>query len=160
MSKFDQHTIKAFTRRYAASMSLPKVRRVEFEELQFTKDLKNVKVVDVFNIAYIPPHSDLLIWRSRLRNMGKDHNAYIASDHGNFVLENVEYAIKLHDAKSISDCVFQETSWFQNPPKRPHSVSQYPSQDLLERFQDVISNTPSSNFIENLFMKPCELAGF
>ena len=61
MSKFDQHTIKVFTRRYAASMSLPKVRRVEFEELKFTKDLKNVKVVDVFSSAYIPPHSDLLI---------------------------------------------------------------------------------------------------
>lgn len=159
MPKFDPFTINGYTRREAALMSFPKVKRIDMEELKFTEDLTSLNVVDIFSSTYLPPHSDLLVWRSRLRSIDKDRNAYIASDHGNFLLDTVDNAIKLHNAKTIRDCVDQETIWFRNPPKRPHSVSEYPKESLLDRFQDLTLNTPSNRFIGNLSMKPGELAG-
>ena len=114
--------------------------------------------VDPFNVGYLPPLSDLLIWRAHLGSFGQDQKPYIATNHGNFDLEAVQNAIKLHDAKSIKECVFQETSWFQSPPKRPMSVSEYPTNILLDRYQHLILNTPHNIFVENLSMKPGELA--
>ena len=115
-------------------------------------------IVDPFNVGYLPPLSDLLIWRAHLGSFGHDQKPYIATNYGNFDLEAVRNAILLHDAKSIKECVFQETSWFQNPPNRPMSVSEYPTNILLDRYQHLILNTPHNMFVENLSMKPGELA--
>ena len=117
MSKFDSLTINGYRRRHAAPASLPKVKRVEAEELKFLDEWQSLKPLDPFIACYLPPHSDLLIWRSRLRDIDQDIHPYIESDHGNFVLDTVEQAIKLHDAKAVRDCVSQEILWFDQPPK-------------------------------------------
>ena len=158
MSKFDALTINGYTRRYAASVSLPKVKRVETEELKFSDDWQSLKLFDPFSARYLPPHSDLLIWRSRLRDIDQDVHPFIHSDHGNFVLDTVEQAIKLHDAKAVRECVSQEIQWFRHPPKRPQSVAIHPSQTSLETFQHLVSDTPLNSFVRNLSMKPGELA--
>ena len=62
MSKFDSLTINGYTRRHAASASLPKVKRVEAEELKFSDEWQSLKLFYPFNAHYLPPHSDLLIW--------------------------------------------------------------------------------------------------
>ena len=97
-------------------------------KIEFQQSWQTIKYVDVFNAKYLPPHSDLLLWRSRLGDTSSDTGSpYVHSDHDNFSPSGVEDAIKLLDAKAIRDCVGQEVNWFRNAPKLPRSAPEHPS---------------------------------
>ena len=121
MSKFDAYTIINYTCKYASFQTLPKVKSVECDEVKFSQNWRSMTFTDPFDCHYLPPHSDLLLWRSRLRDLDSDIHPYISSNHGNFNLDTVEQAIRLHDAKSVRDCYVQELNWFANRAKLPRT---------------------------------------
>ena len=159
MSRFDALSITGYSRRNAFLRRLPKVKRVSDEELKFVKDLSTINVFDIFEQNYIPPESDLLNWRCRLRHMAAMalEKPVVTTDHGTFTLEIVEDAIKLHKAKVIHKCVSQETNWFNTLAMIPHSIAEPPSPNSLKNFKNIIYNTPH-NEMTDLGMTPDELS--
>ena len=133
------------------------MKAVEYEEIRNEENWQTIKYVDVFNKQYLPSHSNLLGWRALLVN-SPDVQPYIHTDHGNFSLSGTEDAIKLHDAKSIRDCVGQEVNWFRFPPKVPRSVSQHPSESSISKFKSMIFDIPNNLFVDGLSMTPDELS--
>lgn len=157
MSKFDALSITSYTRKFAFSQKFPKVKRVDTQEIRSEEDWQTINYVDVFTKRYLPPHSDLLAWRSRLSEIA-GAQPYIHTDHGNFSRSGIDDAINLHNAKYIRDCVGQELNWFRFPPKLPRSVSKHSSETSIAKFKSMIFDTPNTQFVDGLSMTPDELS--
>ena len=112
MSKFDENSIASFTRKETCGKFLPKVRATNVLDIGYTDG--TVAKVDVFNLNIIPPHSDLLLWRSRLSHLVTlaVEEPIVRTDLGNFDLHAVRATIKIHDAKATQTRVKQEIDWF------------------------------------------------
>ena len=117
-------------------------------------------IINIFEADVIPPETDLLQWRNRLRYMGKLalETPIVASDHGNFTFETVESALKLIKAKGIQESVMQEINCFQISGLQPHSVSEYPTSSSIKQFQRLIMDFPHNHKLPSIGITSDELS--
>ena len=159
MQKFDSLSINSYTRKFAFSKLFPKIRQVNENEIRFDESWATINYIDVFSAKFLPPLSDLLMWRSRLSDSVTETingKPYVHSDVGKFSQSGIEDAIKILNAKSIRDCVGQEVNWFRHPPKLPRSVGRHPSASSIEKFKAMIFDQPLDKFVGELSMTPEE----
>ena len=157
----NQTSINGYTRRFVYSISrkLPKVKRVTSQRITYVKQIPS-DVVNIFESDVIPPETDLLQWRNRLRNMGNLalETPIVESDHGTFTFETVESALQLIKAKGVQESAMQEIHWFQTSELQPQSISQYPTTASIKQFQKLIMDFPHKQELPSIGITLDELS--
>ncbi|XP_065659392.1 uncharacterized protein LOC136083711 [Hydra vulgaris] len=115
---------------------------------------------DVFSLKSLPPKHQLMKWSTELsmRNNIASGIHYIECNLGKFMYESVQHLIALHRVQEMKLAVDQELTWFNSPKLVPKSISIFPSQNLIEKFKEVLLRRPANKEISEYVMNPNTLA--
>ena len=121
------------------------------------------KVNDPCSDDYIPTMSCLLRWQSELRNtsmaIGKfSCEFWLAGEQCRYDLEAILIAQKLHKAREIKQAVEKELTYLFSPRMKPVSITKDIDYNALEKFIELIHNTPYLPKLGSFDMLPEELA--
>ena len=105
------------------------------------------KVNDPCSDDYIPTMSCLLRWQSELQNtsmaIGKfSCEFWLAGEQCRYDLEAILIAQKLHKAREIKQAVEKELTYLFSPRMKPVSITKDIDYNALEKFIELIHNTP------------------
>ncbi|XP_065651622.1 uncharacterized protein LOC136079588 [Hydra vulgaris] len=115
---------------------------------------------DVFSLKSLPPKHQLMKWSTELsmRNNIASGIHYIECNLGKFMYKSVQHLIALHRVQEMKLAVDQELTWFNSPKLVPKSISIFPSQNLIEKFKEVLFRRPANKEISEYGMNPNTLA--
>ena len=121
------------------------------------------KVNDPCSDDYIPTMSCLLRWQSELQNtsmaIGKfSCEFWLAGEQCRYDLEAILIAQKLHKAREIKQAVEKELTYLFSPRMKPVSITKDIDYNALEKFIELIHNTPYLSKLSSFDMLPEELA--
>ena len=121
------------------------------------------KVNDPCSDDYIPTMSCLLRWQSKLQNaslaIGKFYcEFWLAGEQYRYNLEAILIAQKLHKAREIKQAVEKELTYLFSPRMKPLSTTKEIDYNALEKFIELIHNTPYLSKLSSFDMLPEELA--
>ena len=121
------------------------------------------KVNDRRSDDYIPTMSCLLRWQSELQNtlvaIGKFYcQFWLAGEQCRYDLEAIFIAQKLHKAREIKEAVEKELTYLFSPCMKPVSITKDIDYNALEKFIEIIHDTPYLSKLSSFDKLPEELA--
>nr|XP_047135234.1 uncharacterized protein LOC124812496 [Hydra vulgaris] len=157
--KLNHLTINNYNRQFAYESQKQFIKSVQDYSIKTSQspvDITN----DVFSLKSLLPKHQLMKWSTELsmRNNIASGIHYIECNLGKFMYESVQLLIALHRVQEMKLAVDQELTWFNSPKLVPKSISIFPSQNLIEKFKEVLFKRPANNEISEYGMSPNTLA--
>ena len=160
---FAKSDLEIFTRKTAFECKIPKSRTIKNLNIVHHKNETEIhRVNDPCSDKYIPIMSCLLRWKSELRNtltaIGKFYcKFWLAGEQGRSNLEAILIAQKLLKAREIDQVVEKELTYLFSPRMKPVPVTKEIDYNALEKFIELIHNTPYLSKLSSFDMLPKEL---
>ena len=115
---------------------------------------------DPFKLQGIPPMSQLLKISNELsgKNRIQEGYHYVDFQYDTLLYEDIQNLQALHKISDIKDAVDQEMAWFNTTGLKPRNAEP-PSVDSIQRFQNLIWDSPATRNVTNYNMLPGTIAG-
>ena len=140
-----------------------KYLKLELEHCDYKNETEIHEVNDPCSDDYIPTMSCLLRWQSELQNTSVAIEIFycefwLARKQCRYNLEAIPIAQKLHKAREIKEAVEKELTYLFSPRMKPLSTTKEIDYNALEKFIELIHNTPYLSKLSSFDMLPEELA--
>ena len=161
---FAKSDLENFTRKNAFECKVPKIRTIEILNLVHYKNETEIhRINDPCSDKYIPTMSCLLRWKSELRDtltaIGKFYcEFWLAGEQCRSNLEAILITQKPPKAGEINQAVEKELTYLFSLRMKPVPVTKEIDYNPLERFIELIHNTPYLSKLGSFDMLPKELA--